>query len=109
MHWSNRNRLVVAAFFSNEEIVQREIVMADHRIETRDRAAEARKHPIEIDPGRARGGQPGIPVLYVLVTGTVLVIAAFLIVYFVIQPHGIFTAHLVTSGSSAMHRHVASL
>jgi hypothetical protein len=83
--------------------------MADRRVEERGRAAEARKHPIEIDTKRARGGRRGMSVLYVLVGGTALVIVAFLIIYFVIQPRGIFAAHLAASGSSAMHRDVSSL
>jgi hypothetical protein len=78
--------------------------MTEHRIETRDRAADARKHPIEINPERARGGRRGLPVLYVLISGTVLVVIAFLIIYFVIQPRGIFAERAAISGSSAMYR-----
>ncbi|MFZ0559134.1 MAG: hypothetical protein WAN31_08995 [Methylovirgula sp.] len=61
--------------------------MADHRVEARDRAADARKHPIEIDTLRARGGRRGVPVLYILIAGTILVVVAFLIIYFVMRPH----------------------
>ncbi len=77
--------------------------MADHRIETRDRAADSRQHPIEIDSKRARGGRRGIPVLYMLIGGTALVIIAFLIIYFVLRPHGIFAEYAAISRSSAMY------
>ncbi|HLH12902.1 MAG TPA: hypothetical protein VKV77_13640 [Methylovirgula sp.] len=58
--------------------------MADQR--TRDRAEDERRHPIEIEPRRARAGFFGRPIFYVLIAGLVLVILAFLIIWFVIPP-----------------------
>jgi hypothetical protein len=62
---------------------QKEIAMADHNVETRDRSEEARNRPIEINAKRARGGLPGVPVLYVLIAATALIVVAFLVIYFV--------------------------
>lgn len=71
--------------------------MTDRRIETRDRAADAKEHPIEISTRRARGGFRGLPMLYVVIISTALIVIAFLIIWLVIaSPRGASHATFLT-------------
>lgn len=59
--------------------------MADRQV-TGNSTVGAQDGALKTTPKRARAGFRGIPVLYVLIAGTALIIIAFLIIWFVMYP-----------------------